>query len=64
MSKARPPGHVWDEDLQEYSNPLPNWWRWMFYITIVFALFYLAMYPGLGNLSGPVRLDFRRSVRR
>jgi hypothetical protein len=28
-------GHVWDEDLQEYSNPLPNWWRWMFYITIV-----------------------------
>jgi cytochrome c oxidase cbb3-type subunit 3 len=45
-------GHVWDETLQEYSNPLPNWWRWMFYITIVFALFYLAMYPGLGNYQG------------
>jgi cytochrome c oxidase cbb3-type subunit 3 len=45
-------GHVWDEDLQEYSNPLPNWWRWMFYITIFFALFYLAMYPGLGNFQG------------
>ncbi|TRZ98162.1 MAG: cytochrome-c oxidase, cbb3-type subunit III [Rhodocyclaceae bacterium] len=45
-------GHVWDEDLQEYSNPLPSWWRWLFYITIVFSLFYLAMYPGLGTYPG------------
>jgi len=45
-------GHVWDEDLQEFSNPLPSWWRWLFYITIVFALFYLAMYPGLGTYQG------------
>lgn len=45
-------GHVWDETLQEYSNPLPNWWRWLFYITVVFAIFYLAMYPGLGNFGG------------
>lgn len=45
-------GHVWDEDLQEFSNPLPNWWRWLFYITIVFSLFYLAMYPGLGSYPG------------
>ncbi|OHC61499.1 MAG: cytochrome-c oxidase, cbb3-type subunit III [Rhodocyclales bacterium GWA2_65_19] len=45
-------GHVWDEDLQEYSNPLPNWWRWLFYITIIFSLFYLAMYPGLGTYQG------------
>ena len=45
-------GHVWDEDLQEYSNPLPSWWRWLFYITIVFSLFYLAMYPGLGTYQG------------
>jgi len=45
-------GHVWDEDLQEYNNPLPNWWRWMFYITVFFALAYLALYPGLGNMAG------------
>jgi cytochrome c oxidase cbb3-type subunit 3 len=45
-------GHVWDETLQEYSNPLPNWWRWMFYLTVVFALVYLALYPGLGNYAG------------
>jgi cytochrome c oxidase cbb3-type subunit 3 len=45
-------GHVWDETLEEYSNPLPSWWRWLFYITVVFALFYVAMYPALGNFGG------------
>jgi len=45
-------GHVWDEDLREYNNPLPRWWMWLFYITIVFALAYLVLYPGLGNFAG------------
>ncbi|MCX8087127.1 MAG: cytochrome-c oxidase, cbb3-type subunit III [Rhodocyclaceae bacterium] len=45
-------GHVWDETLEEYNNPLPNWWRWMFYLTVGFAIVYLMLYPGLGNLAG------------
>ncbi len=45
-------GHVWDETLAEYSNPLPNWWRWLFYITVFFSLAYLFLYPGLGNFAG------------
>ena len=45
-------GHVWDEDLAEYNNPLPRWWMWLFYITIVFSLVYLVLYPGLGNVRG------------
>jgi cytochrome c oxidase cbb3-type subunit 3 len=45
-------GHVWDEDLAEYNNPLPSWWRWLFYITIVFGLAYLVLYPGLGSWPG------------
>jgi cytochrome c oxidase cbb3-type subunit 3 len=45
-------GHVWDEDLKEYNNPLPRWWMWMFYITIVFGLGYLVLYPGLGSWKG------------
>jgi cytochrome c oxidase cbb3-type subunit III len=48
-------GHVWDEDLQEYNNPLPRWWMWLFYITIVFALVYLFLYPGLGSFAGYLR---------
>jgi len=45
-------GHVWDGDLREMNNPLPRWWVWLFVITILFALVYLALYPGLGNFSG------------
>src|SRR5690606_31016738 len=45
-------GHVWDEDLAEYNNPLPSWWRWLFYITVAFALVYLVLYPGLGSWRG------------
>lgn len=45
-------GHVWDQDLAEYNNPLPRWWMWLFYITIVFSLGYLVLYPGLGRLPG------------
>ena len=31
---------------------MPRWWMWLFYITIVFGLAYLALYPGLGNYAG------------
>jgi len=34
------------------NNPLPRWWVWLFVITIVFALVYLAMYPGAGTFKG------------
>ena len=45
-------GHSWDEDLVELNNPLPRWWIWLFYITILFGLAYLVLYPGLGTFSG------------
>ena len=51
-SETQTTGHTWDEDLGEYNNPLPRWWMWLFYITIVFALAYLYLYPGLGSYAG------------
>lgn len=45
-------GHVWDEDLQELNNPLPRWWLYLFYITCLFSLVYLLLYPGLGTFKG------------
>jgi cytochrome c oxidase cbb3-type subunit 3 len=45
-------GHVWDEDLTELNTPMPRWWMWLFYITIVFSLAYLVLYPGLGSYAG------------
>lgn len=50
--KADVTGHTWDEDLAEYNNPMPAWWMWLFYITIVFSLAYLAWFPGLGTFEG------------
>jgi cytochrome c oxidase cbb3-type subunit 3 len=45
-------GHTWDGDLREYNNPLPKWWLWLFYITVVFGLVYFVLYPGLGTWKG------------
>ncbi len=49
---GKPTGHVWDENLVELNNPLPQWWLYMFYITVVFGIIYLALYPGLGSFQG------------
>ena len=48
-------GHVWDEDLRELNNPMPRWWMWLFVITVVFSLLYLAAYPGLGGYNGKLQ---------
>jgi cytochrome c oxidase cbb3-type subunit 3 len=45
-------GHVWDEDLREYNNPMPRWWLWLFYLSVIFSLGYLVLYPGLGRFEG------------
>lgn len=45
-------GHVWDETLNEYNNPLPRWWMWLFYGTVIFGLIYVALYPALGRNPG------------
>ncbi|MBE5529344.1 cytochrome c oxidase, cbb3-type subunit III [Laribacter hongkongensis] len=45
-------GHVWDDNLEEYNNPLPKWWMWMFVLTLVFGIVYLVLYPGLGTFKG------------
>ena len=45
-------GHVWDVDLAEYNNPLPRWWIGLFYVTIVFGIAYLVLFPGFGTYAG------------
>ncbi|MFZ3204378.1 MAG: cbb3-type cytochrome c oxidase N-terminal domain-containing protein, partial [Pseudomonas sp.] len=44
-------GHSFD-GIEEYDNPLPKWWFMLFLATIIFALGYLVLYPGLGNFKG------------
>ncbi|UCH15991.1 MAG: cytochrome-c oxidase, cbb3-type subunit III [Burkholderiales bacterium] len=55
MADDNTTGHVWDEDVRELNNPLPRWWMWLFVITVVFSAIYLALYPGLGSLTGTLK---------
>ncbi len=43
--------HKWDGDLQEWNNPAPKWWLYLYFITIVWAVGYLVAF-GLGDWEG------------
>ena len=47
--------HVWDETLEEGSNPPPMWWFWLILSAMVFSVIYLMLYPGLGSFSGALK---------
>jgi len=62
-------GHVWDDTLQEFNNPLPAWWLWAFYGTIIFSIVYWVLYPswptGLaerGFLKGVSTVSFKSDL--
>lgn len=44
-------GHAWD-GIEEYNNPLPRWWFYLYILTIVFTVGYLVAFPGLGDYKG------------
>jgi len=44
-------GHTFD-GIEEYDNPMPKWWLYLFISTIIFGLVYLVLYPGLGAYKG------------
>lgn len=37
-------GHSWD-GIEEWNNPLPRWWLWTFYATVIWGLIYTILYP-------------------
>jgi cytochrome c oxidase cbb3-type subunit 3 len=68
-------GHSWD-GIQEYNNPLPRWWLWVFYATIIWSVGYTIAYPAWPLVSsatqgifgqgaaGDTRLDVAREITR
>lgn len=50
-------GHVWDGDLRELNRPLPRWWLYTFYASILWAIGYWIAYP-----AWPLMNDYTRGV--
>jgi cytochrome c oxidase cbb3-type subunit 3 len=50
MSGVQTTGHEWD-GIRELNNPLPRWWVWTFYATIIWALGYTIAYPAWPLIS-------------
>ncbi len=45
-------GHVWDGDLKELNKPLPKWWLYVLYASIVWAIGYWILYPAWPTMTG------------
>lgn len=45
-------GHVWDNDLRELNKPLPKWWLYTFYVTVIWAIGYWIVYPAWPTIDG------------
>ncbi len=44
-------GHEWD-GITELNNPMPRWWLWTFYLTIVWGIGYMILYPAWPLING------------
>ncbi|HEU0223279.1 MAG TPA: cytochrome-c oxidase, cbb3-type subunit III [Paracoccaceae bacterium] len=58
-------GHEWD-GIKELNNPMPRWWLWTFYGTVIWALIYTIAFPAwpmIGQATqGLLGYDSRREV--
>lgn len=55
-------GHQWD-GIKELNTPLPRWWVWVFYATVVWSVLYWLVYPAWPLVSGYTRGLFGYSSR-
>lgn len=61
QAKDQLTGHLYD-GIEEYDNPTPGWWTWLFIGTIVFGvLYWFVSTITFGQLSAPSRLEVAKS---
>ena len=51
ISGVETTGHEWD-GIKELNTPMPRWWVWTFYATIVWAIGYMIAYPAIPLING------------
>ncbi|MFO1257578.1 MAG: cytochrome-c oxidase, cbb3-type subunit III [Gammaproteobacteria bacterium] len=59
-------GKTLDHDfdgIREYNNPMPSWWLWTFYLTAIFLVAYLVIYPGFGFFEGALKWTSRGELK-
>ena len=52
MAKNKPVDEVFQhsfDGIQEFDNELPGWWKWLFYLSIVFAVVHMLHYHVFGT---------------
>ncbi len=54
VSGTETTGHDWD-GIKELNTPLPRWWLWTFYATIIWALGYMIAYPAIPLINGATK---------
>lgn len=62
VSGVETTGHSWD-GIKELNNPLPRWWLYTFYITIVWAIGYCVVYPAIPLIDDATKGTFGWSSR-
>ena len=55
-------GHSWD-GIQEFDNPMPRWWLWTFYLTIIWGIGYTIAYPAWPLITGATPGVLEQSTR-
>lgn len=54
ISGVETTGHEWD-GIKELDNPMPRWWLWSYYASIVFAIGYVMYYPAIPLIESATR---------
>lgn len=60
---AETTGHVWDGDIKELNKPLPRWWLYTLYASIVWSIGYWIVYPAWPLADGYTKGLFNYSQR-
>jgi cytochrome c oxidase cbb3-type subunit 3 len=55
-------GHEWD-GIRELDNPLPRWWLYAWYVSIVFSIGYWLLMPAWPGITGYTKGALRQSDR-
>ena len=54
-------GHEWD-GIKELNTPLPKWWLYVWYATIIWSAIYFVLYPTIPGIKGLMGYSQREEV--